>query len=259
MVTQEDDMNGDGKRPGRRPWIRLDLLLSQAEAQLSEATYDDPHSVLASISYLTELSDTVQRELDYAYICLREQYNYGYGDIAYAMGRPWEHDLSYLLLPVHDPDLSPGWRAAKRRYVEALKRQFGPRTQVPPLEYVDLFKVEMEARVAAINGEEPPEADGTEEANPERSDAAMKRMRRLVGKLGRKGALPEGISIATSLGEKSQAGVVHLCDSAGRVLESIPIDEPRDPEHPLEGLDRLVIMIARRAQHLVEGPETSGS
>ena len=236
--------------PGRRPWQKLDLLMSQAEKQLSEVDHDDAASLRRSLSYLTELADTVQRELDYAYISLNERYGLDYSSIAYHMGRPWEHDLSHLMIQLHDPELSPGWRAAKRRYVDALKRQFGPQTPVPSIEYADLYRDDIHARNAVIRGEEPPEhARGGQ--IPDRGMASMKRMRRLVCKLQGRGVLPAGISFSTGFGMGDQAGLVKLHDSESRALESIPIDPPRDPAHPFEALDELVISIARRAQQLV--------
>lgn len=236
--------------PGRRPWQKLDLLMSQAEKQLSEVDHDDAASLRNSLSYLTELADTVQRELDYAYISLNERYDLDYSSIAYHMGRPWEHDLSHLMIQLHDPELSPGWRAAKRRYVDALKRQFGPQTPVPSIEYADLYRDDIRARSAVIRGEEPPEhARGGQ--IPDRGMASMKRMNRLVCKLQRRGVLPEGISFSTRFGMGDQGGVVNLHDSEDRIIESIPIGPPRDPAHPLEALDDLVISIARRAQQLI--------
>lgn len=236
--------------PGRRPWQKLDLLMSQAEKQLPEVDHDNGASLRSSLSYLTELADTVQRELDYAYISLRERFDLGYSDIAYHMGRPWEHDLSHLMIQLHDPELSPGWRAAKRRYVDALKRQFGPQTPVPSIEYADLYRDDVRARSAVIRSEEPPEyAKGV--PVPDRGMAGMKRMGRLVRKLQGRGVLPEGISFSTGFGMGDQAGVVNLHDSEHSIVESIPIDRPRDPAHPFERLDELIIAIARRAQQLI--------
>lgn len=47
-------------------WKRLDLLMSFAERQTSEAHHDEPRSLLWALNYLRELERSVQTELDYA-------------------------------------------------------------------------------------------------------------------------------------------------------------------------------------------------
>lgn len=251
-----DRMTDDDNAPGRRPWQHLDLLLSQAEKHLSDADHNDVASLQQSLSYLTELSDTVQRELDYLIISLREHWHRGYDDIAYQMGRPWEHDLSHLLVPLHDPELSPGWRAAKRRYREALKRQFGPGTPVPSYEYFNLFRDAVEARLAIIAGRDPAEGDPSGDPMETASMASLRRQRRVITKLRKRGVLPEGIRLSSGFGAPGQPDVIRLHDEKRGISEAFPIEDPIDPAHPFVGVEQFVLEVVRRAQQLADESAT---
>lgn len=129
MNDEMDDayIDDDDNYPYRRIGDNLDLLLSQAQRVLGEATYREPYDLLDSLNYLGELEAAVQRELDFAVISLREVWNYRPGDIAYAMNRPWEHDYSHKVVPIPDAgDMGTvTWREALSRYRAAMKRQFG--------------------------------------------------------------------------------------------------------------------------------------
>lgn len=125
---------------GRNIWKHLDLLLSFAEAQTSKAYHNNPNSLLGVLSYLRELEDQVQRELDYAVIALKKYWGYPSRAIAMSMGTKWEHDRSHLLVQIPDNELSIGWRATQKRYRVALKRQFGSDTEIPSMEYLELHR-----------------------------------------------------------------------------------------------------------------------
>lgn len=141
---------------GRNIWQRIDLLLSFAESQTSEANHDDPNSLLGALNYLRELETQIQRELDYAVIALKEFWRYSSRDISLALGTKWEHDRSDLLIAVPDNELRIAWRVAHKRYREALKRQFGPNTEVPSQEYLELYVEDICWRRRAMNPDEAP-------------------------------------------------------------------------------------------------------
>lgn len=133
----------------RRIWDRLDLLVSQGERVLGDASHDSIPGLLDSLSYLLELEEAVQLEFDYAVIALRETRRVPPGTIAYGMGKPWEHDYSRKVVPVPDPDDlgDVTWRQALSRCRAALKRRFGVTgLNVPVDQYPDAHRADMHER-----------------------------------------------------------------------------------------------------------------
>lgn len=141
---------------GRNIWKRLDLLLSFAGAQTSNAYFNSPNSLLGVLSYLRELEDQVQRELDYAVITLKEHWRYPSSAIAMSMGTRWEHDRGHLLIQVPANELNIGWRTVQKRYRVVLKRRFGPDTEIPSNEYSELYREDVSWRRSVMNADEAP-------------------------------------------------------------------------------------------------------
>src|SRR5699024_8111696 len=176
-------------------WNRLDLPLSFAERQTCEANHDDPRSLLWSLNYLQELEQQVQTELDHAVIALKEFWIYPPSDIAAALGTRWEHDRSHRVVAVPDDEMNIGWRVTQKRYRDALKRQFGPETEIPPIGYCAQHYDDIIRRRRVMNphGQPvPPKAEKDPEL--ERLTSTSRRFQRAVTRLHRRGNLPTGMS-----------------------------------------------------------------
>lgn len=250
----ESDMDlepNDGS--ARNIWERLDLLLSFAESQTSEAHHNGPRSLLWALNYLWELEWRVQTELDYAVIALKEFWRYSYSDIAAALGTKWEHDRSHLVVAVPDNDLNIGWREARKRYRDALKRQFGPDTDVPAERHYEQNEEDIYWRRRVMNPDSrPAPPKPAKDPERERIAASSHRMQRVIARLERRGNLPKGLGLGYRRLAEGLSGyiVFSLVDGFGATVGEFPIPEPDDPKHPFRGIKELVAHVEKAAHEM---------
>lgn len=257
----EPEPQNDG---GRNIWKRLDLLLSFAESQTRDASHNDPNSLLWVLNYLWEVESLLQQELDYAVISLKEFWRYRSTDIAAAMGTKWEHDRSHLIVAVPDNEMGVPWRAAQKRYREALRRQFGPDTEMPCLEYFELYKDDIlwRRRMMNLGPAETPPPKPEKDSEMERFFADSDRLQRVVLRLKRRGKLPAGIQFGYRSHVDGAAGIIAFttADESGTHIGDCRIPQPDDPKHPYRGVEELVLEVEKRARELAtEGGLNSDS
>lgn len=237
----------------RNIWKRLDLLMSFAESQTSEAHHDAPGSLLRALNYLWELEWQVQTELDLAVIALKEYWRNSYSDIAATLGTKWEHDRSHQLIPLLENELNIGWREAQKRYRDALKRQFGPDTEVPAQQYYEDFEEDIYWRRRVMNPDGPPPPPKPEkDPEQERSTAISNRMQRVVVRLRRRGNFPNGLGIGFRPFVEGLSGIIvfTLTDGSGTTVGEFPIPEPDDTKHPFRGIEEIAAQVEKAAHEV---------
>lgn len=245
--------------PDRRIMDRLGPLTEEAENVIGHSHHNNPNSLLGALNFLVDLEDRVVRELDYAIITLREQWRYSPKAIARALGTRWDVDRSDQIIQMPDNELGVKGGVVRRRYVQALERQFGTNAITPDDELFEILREDIRRRSKIIRGEPSPlPSSWTDLPLPvRRRTVGSDLVQRVLHLLKKRGNIPAGLSLAYRHPGDEVAGEVllNIDSDDDRTVAKISIDNPEHLDHPFRGIDSLIKQIEHRARGLAS--ETS--